>query len=192
MGCGISPQSPTAAVGLSRSGNNSVPLAGSINPPNGPFPATEQIDPPTSPALQPEPPFDVIAQRLRDRPDKATTYYVVIDPIDVTTGAFKDTVKAVLGALARIEGGPQFTAHVWDSLTAAQTEVSYKSQPDLFSDDQLMAKEAANETHFVASYVGGLVYPGEPPSFVILWFPESSIDNPMVGQRVSAEVWEAR
>lgn len=163
-----------------------------MNPPKGPFPATEQIDAPTvSPGL-PEPRFDVIAQRMRDRPDKATTYYVVIDPIDVTTEVFKDTVKAVLSALARIEGGPQFSAHVWDSLTAAQTEVSYKSQPDLFSDDQLTAKEAANETHFVASYVGGLQYPGEPPSFVILWFPESSIANPAVGQRVSAEVWEAR
>lgn len=192
MGCGMSPQSPTAAVGLSRSGNNSVLLPASINPPNGPFRATEQIDPPTSPALQPEPPFDVIAQRTRDRPDKATTYYVVIDPIDVTTEIFKDTVKSVFAALASVEGGPQFSAHVWDSLTAAQTEVSYKSQPDLFSDDQIAAKETANETHFVASYVGGLVYPGESPSFVILWFPHSSIDNLAVGQWVSAEVWEAR
>lgn len=135
------------------------------------------------------PPFQVIAQRMNDRPDEATSYYVVIDPVDVTFDGFKVAIKQILQALAYTHGGPVFTAQIWDHLPAAQTEVSHRSNPDLFSRDMFEAKEAFNNRHFIAQYVGGLASVSEPPAYVLMWFPMSGSADPTVSQWISAEVW---
>lgn len=115
----------------------------------------------------------------------------VMVPIDPAAPGFKPTVKQVLRSLASVNGGPDFTAHIWDEVTAAQTEVSYKSAPDLFSDDQYAAKEAANARHLVASYQGGVAPEGQPPAYVLFWFPDGSAgaDNLVAGSPMSSEVW---
>lgn len=110
-------------------------------------------------------------------------------PVDPAAPGFKPSVKQVLRALGAINGGPDFTAHIWDEVTAAQTEVSYKSAPDLFSNEQYAAKEAANSSHLVASYQGGVGQPGQTPAYVLFWFPDASAGD-LAGQRLmSSEVW---
>lgn len=141
------------------------------------------------PPSGPVPPFEVIAQRMNDRPDDATSYYVVIGPVDVSFDGFKSAVKQVLQALAYSNGGPVFTAQIWDHLPAAQTEVSHRSNPDLFSQDLFEAKEALNNRHFIAQYVGGLASVAEPPAYVLMWFPMSGSADSTVSQWISAEVW---
>ena len=186
------------------------------------------VQPPAEP-IGPVPPYEVIAQRTSDRSDKATTYYVVLVPVDpavagvapadpaaegaepvqsLADGAasaelvadvvvpvdpaapgFKPMVKQVLRSLASVNGGPDFTAHIWDEATAAQTEVSYKSAPDLFTNEQYAAKEAANARHLVASYQGGVGQAGQPSASVLFWFPDSDLDKSVTGSLMSSEVW---
>ncbi len=111
---------------------------------------------------------------------------VQIDPV---AAAFKPAVKQVLRSLASINGGSEFSAHIWDEITAAQTEVSYKSAPDLFSNEQYAAKEAANSSHLVATYQGGVGQPGQSPAYVLFWFPDAGAGD-MAGQSLmSSEVW---
>lgn len=147
-----------------------------------------QVTPTLDPGI-PVPRYDVIAQRNYDRPDRTTSYYVSIDPVDPTTDGFKAAVKQILRVLASVNGGPVFSAHIWDHPPAAQTEVGYVSNPDLFSDEMYTAKEVASDRHLVASYVGGLASANQPPTFVVFWFPKAGYYNQEVGSWVGAEVW---
>ena len=88
-----------------------------------------------------------------------------------------------------VNGRPEFTAHIWDEVTAAQTEVSYKSAPDLFTNEQYAAKEAANARHLVASYQGGVGQAGQPSAYVLFWFPDGGVEMPVGGSLMSSEVW---
>lgn len=202
-------------------------VGGTVNPAPAPQGAVP-VQPPAVP-IGPVPPYVVIAQRTSDRPDRATTYYVVLGsvdpailgtvpadvasegpepvqllgengapaelvaevmvPVDPASPGFKLSVKQVLRSLASINGGPDFTAHIWDEVTAAQTEVSYKSAPDLFSNEQYAAKEAANAGHLVASYQGGVEPEGQPPAYVLFWFPDGGAGNSVGGSLISSEVW---
>jgi hypothetical protein len=122
--------------------------------------------------------------------EAGTPAELVVDvQIDPATAAFKPAVKQVLRSLASINGGPDFSAHIWDEVTAAQTEVSYKSAPDLFSNEQYAAKEVANSRHLVASYQGGVEPPGQSPAYVLFWFPDAGTEDPVGGTVMSSEVW---
>jgi hypothetical protein len=113
----------------------------------------------------------------------------VIVPVDPVSASFKPAVKQVLRSLASINGGPEFSAHIWDETTAAQTEVSYKSAPQLFTNGQYAAKESANARHLVASFHGGVEPEGQPSAYVLFWFPDAGGDHPVVGSLMSSEVW---
>jgi hypothetical protein len=113
----------------------------------------------------------------------------VIVPADPGAAGFKPAVKQVLRSVASINGGPDFSAHIWDETTAAQTEVSYKSAPDLFTNEQYAAKEAANARHLVASYQGGVGQAGQPSAYVLFWFPDGGVEMPVGGSLMSSEVW---
>lgn len=147
------------------------------------------LPPPPAPPAGP-PRYSVIAQRANDRPDKMVTYYVEIDPIDPNVDAFKPTVKEILATLAANNGGPMFSAQIWDNLPAAQTEVSFVNNPDIFSEQLLEARKNYNDQHLIASYVGGLSSPGGALTYDLLWFPMTDPQTPAVGQWVSAEVWK--
>lgn len=136
------------------------------------------------------PGFEVVAERYRDRPDESATFYVVIDPVDPTSEVFKQGVRKVLTMLATNNNGPVFSAKIFDHRPAVQTEVSYLSNPDLFSQDLSDARERFNSQHLVANYVGGLSSVGEPPSFVLFWYPAAQNEKPELEQWVSAEVWK--
>lgn len=174
--------------------------------------------------IGPVPPYQVIAQRTSDRWDNATTYYIVLGPVeqppapiapagpapegsasgepagtalplpaanpaDIATGGFKLAVKQILRSLAVLNGGTKFSAHIWDEDTAAQTEVSYRAAPIMFSDRQYAAKQMANARHRIASYQGGIASPGQPDADVIFWFPEADVSDPVFGGLTSSEVW---
>ncbi len=113
----------------------------------------------------------------------------VIVPVDPAAPGFKPAVKQVLRSLTSVNGGPEFTAHIWDETTAAQTEVSYKSAPDLFSNEQYAAKEAANSSHLVATYQGGVGQPGQSPAYVLFWFPDAGAGDMASQSLMSSEVW---
>ena len=129
------------------------------------------------------------AQLLSEAGAPAELVADVMMPVDPATAGFKPAVKQVLRSLASVNGRPEFTAHIWDEVTAAQTEVSYKSAPDLFTNEQYAAKEAANARHLVASYQGGVGQAGQPSAYVLFWFPDGGVEMPVGGSLMSSEVW---
>lgn len=133
---------------------------------------------------EPEP-----VQLLADGDAPAELVPDVVGSFDPTAAGFKPAVKQVLKSLALMNGGPDFSAHIWDEATAAQTEVSYKSAPEHFSDHQYAAKEAGNARHLVASYYGGTEPVGQPQAYVLSWFPDAEQSLPLVGPLMSSEVW---
>ena len=138
---------------------------------------------PGAPGVEGSEPVQLLAEGT------APAELVVDVQIDPATAGFKPAVKQVLRSLGSINGGPEFTAHVWDEVTAAQTEVSYKSAPDLFTDGQYAAKEAANARHLLASYQGGVEPEGQSPAYVLFWFPDASSGDTVGHSLVSSEVW---
>lgn len=174
-------QGAVKAGGFSRDVQGQLGDAGPI------VPDTESL---TSVPLGPVPKFDVVARRSNDRPDKLVTYYAVIEPVNPGAEAFKLAVKQVLLALAADNGGPVFSASIWDQLPAAQTEVSFRSNPDLFSTQMLKARETFNSSHLIANYVGGVAAGDEPPTFLLFWFPDAGEESPQLDQWVSAEIWK--
>lgn len=183
------PQETPAAYfqGAVRAGGMSRDMPGQLGDVSSAGPGSESV---ASGAMGPVPKFQVVARRINDRADKFVTYYAVIEPVNPGAEAFKTAVKQVLLALAADNGGPAFSASIWDHLPAAQTEVSYRSNPDLFSTQMLKAREAFNSRHLVANYVGGLSTSDEPPSYVLFWFPDAGEETPQVDQWVSAEMWK--
>ena len=190
--CGSPPPAVQAAVyaGPNTNFKLSPPLidqtANSVESPGAAAAVTTAVQVPAGPV----PRFEVVAQRTNDRPDEATTYYVVIDPIDASNDGFKIAVKNVLFALRDNNGGPVFSARIFDNLPAVQTEVSFRSNPDLFSEDMMSAKGSFNGRHLVANYVGGLASVDEPPAYVLFWYPELAQESAPSNQWMSAEPWK--
>lgn len=154
--------------------------------------------PPTATSQAPTPTYNVVGEVTKRR-DNVPTYYVVTDPVDLSSDAFKQDVQRVVQALAKTNGGPNFNAWVYDDEAVAATEFHYDTNPSdalQRSTDQMNADEAEEEQHLVAMYVGGWDQNTAKPStatdaYNISWFPSASTDSPNVGQYVSwQEQWK--
>lgn len=136
----------------------------------------------------PTPNFKIVGKRYV-RKDNAPGYYVVIDPVDLSNDSFKQNVKLVLQALAKTNGGPNFTAWVLDDEAVANTKYSYDTNPGADTVDKMKAQQAAEEQHLIAGYTGGwdTTYAHSSTAddaYTISWFPAAIIDSPNVGQYV--------
>lgn len=149
------------------------------------------VDPAIAGVAPGDPPVEGLepVQLLVEEAPPAELVADVVVPVDPAAAGFKPAVKQVLRSLASINGGPKFSAHVWDEVTAAQTEVSYKSAPSLFTNEQYAAKELANSSHLIASYQGAVETPGQSPAYVLFWFPDAGMDKPVGVSLMSSEVW---
>jgi len=126
---------------------------------------------------------------------------VVIDPIDPTTDGFKQTVKQVVGELAKDNGGPNFLAGIWDDPDAAQVAIDYINNPNKIPFEDQKAQNPGYEQHNIAIYQGGLQCPSQgaaaciPSSsadaFTLAWFPNAAATAPDAGQwSGSGETWK--
>jgi hypothetical protein len=116
------------------------------------------------------------------RHDDQPTYYVVVDPVNLDSSAFKDTVKNAVETLAADNGNPDFTAWIFDDLEIAKTAYAEADAPiDLTGDTNAMkAKLQAKELHLIAVYSGGNSMTQNP--YEISWFPSATSDSPTVGR----------
>ena len=136
----------------------------------------------------PTPNYRQIQRNVSDRRDGKYSYYVVIDPVDLSNDGFKQNVKLVLQAIAKDNGGPNFSARIFDDEAVANNYLSDKSDPPL---DQGVVKEhnAQEEQHLIATFVGGIDQDTAQPStadtaYNISWFPAAFTGSPNVGQYV--------
>ncbi len=118
-------------------------------------------------------------------------YWVVIEPVDVSNDSFKQNVKLVVQALAKINGSPNFTANIYDDEVVANARTtldpSSPGQPH-----PTVGPQAVQTQHYVASYEGRL--PAENPyaehPYEIWWYPAAYTDSPNVGRYVHGEPWK--
>lgn len=139
----------------------------------------------TTPA-QLTPPYSVVGQ-LEWRKDGEPTYYIAIDPVDLSNDGFKQTIKLITQKLAEDDGNADFSAKFYDDQSVAEQALS----TDPGSGNHTLPDKAALDLkgqHLVAIYGGGLeaaLYPYE-----LMWYPSASTDTPNVGHWVGSEEWK--
>jgi hypothetical protein len=134
------------------------------------------------------PKYSVVGKSSRPVDGKAI-YFVLIAPVDLSTGAFKHDVKLVLQAVAKTNGGSDFSARILDDETIASQAFSEETDPRLSqSPDEQREFEERKGQHLVAMYSGGL-NTGLGYSYDISWYPAALSDTPNVGQYAGSEEW---
>jgi len=136
------------------------------------------------------PHYEIVGKDANERFDHEPIYYVVIEPVNLSNDSFKKRVKLVLQAIAKTNGGPDFSANIFDDEAAAKTEYSHRTHPGNENPDEAKAQITLVEQHLVAGYDGGLLASGAPYPYEIMWYPSASTDSPNVGQYVGDEEWK--
>jgi hypothetical protein len=147
-------------------------------------------------------------QEGRAESDGRPSYYVVVDPVDLSNDGFKQRVKLVLQAVARTKGDADFVARVYDKQGAADWEWAHVedgpesceidgpcgTRPPLpedpaerrRSDEQFKAEQGDSRRHVVAFYSGG--YESERPwPYELAWYPWLSDEVSDTGAEVEYE-----
>jgi hypothetical protein len=168
----------------------STSSAGSSDPPM----ATAQVAPSTLSNKPSTPNYKIVAEAPDRRFDHKDTYYAATGPVDLSNDGFKRDVKLVLRAVARSNGGPNFSANVYDDETVAKTADTQDNGPASVGPDEVKAQAAQEAQHLVAMYDGGIDGQAQASSaddaYAITWFPAADSSTPNVGQYAdSREQW---
>lgn len=141
------------------------------------------------PLSGPTPQYSVIGQ-LPWRRDGKPTYYVVIDPVDLSNDGFKLAVKLVTQAIARMDGAADFSAKFYDDQTVANVAFTTDPGSGNRGTKPPLDKAALDERgqHLVAIYSGGLEM--QPSPYQMMWYPGAFTVTPNVGRWVSNEDWK--
>ena len=127
------------------------------------------------------PNYFIVAKTIAKTSDSRNYYYLVIDPVHRYDDSFKQTVKLVLQAVAKTDGGANFYAEVYDDEAAANAGVSHKDHLG----DLTPQQKLAHGDHFVAVYFGGLdkssgqTSNADSASYEIIWYPSGTWGSPM-------------
>lgn len=159
-----------------------------------PKPSTKQPEPAKQPVT---PSYKVIAKSDTERFDKKTTYYVLIDPVDLSNDGFKKDVKLVLQAVTKTNGNPNFTANVYDNADAATAGANlYNDPPISHGKAAAQAYSDRNAQHLIAEYNGGIngdtgKVSSANSAYSISWFAGANKSTPNVGKYVVfSEQWK--
>ena len=108
------------------------------------------------------------------RQGREDRYYLLMDPVDLSSAAFKSNVKAIITELVSEHGPLYIEFH--DSLKSLTT--SYKQYGDLsLGRNRTAAEDAEQERHYIAQYLGG-------SDHTLSFFPASTSGSPGVGRYV--------
>lgn len=134
------------------------------------------------------PKYSVVGQSSRPVDGKAV-YFVLIDPVDLSTDGFKQDVKLVLRAVAKTNGSDVFSARILDQEAIAREAFAEETDPRVSqSPDEKRDFEERKRQHLVAMYSGGL-NTGLGYPYDISWYPAASTDAPNVGRYAGSEEW---
>jgi hypothetical protein len=161
----------------------------------------------TAPSAPASPRYSIIGQKVHS--DGRTNYYVVVDAVDLSNDGFKQRVKAVLQAVARTNGDPEFVARVYDDRGAAEWAWSaYEDVPESCeiggpcgtrppipadadernrADEQSKAEKHASDRHVVAFYSGGAKSDDDEWPYGLAWYPFLSDEVTDTGGEVNYE-----
>ncbi|PJK17643.1 hypothetical protein CQS04_01845 [Chryseomicrobium excrementi] len=115
------------------------------------------------------------------RYDGGTSYYVLLESVDLNSAVFMDDVKYIVDELVR-EKGEKISIEIFDNRDAL--ELAYKQYGDLSLERTLTESENLWQArHYIAAYSGNLetgIYFN-----TLLMFPSASSDHPEVGEFVA-------
>lgn len=127
-------------------------------------------------------PYEVVITDESVTPAKLTQYWVVIAPVDLSTDAYKDAVKAIITDLARKDGKAEIMVDVVTSLEIARA-ASPSATPafiEEYGEDYFLRTIPELEVDgYIASYAGGFDEDSLEPSisaeaYEIVWRPAAS------------------
>lgn len=124
--------------------------------------------------------YDIIYS-IEKRYDGGTSYYVLIDSVDLNSLLFMDDVKYIVNDLVR-EKGEKISIELFDNRDAL--ELAYKQYGDLSLERTLTESENLWQgRHYIAAYSGNL----ETGFYfnTLLMFPSASSDHAEVGKYVA-------
>ncbi len=142
------------------------------------------------------PRYTIVGQTDTIAFDNRESYYVLIDPVDLSSENFKDGVIAVLEDIARSNGGPDFSAFVFDDRALAEQQFHHfwsyvHDKPlDALSPGEYEQLDEKKRLHSIAMYIGGNNPEGEGSSYEIFWFPDAEPDDPDVGKYTGSQQWK--
>ncbi|GEM_PF-3150190 len=76
------------------------------------------------------PKYEIVQTKDNVGVAKNTDYYVLIDPVDLSSEAFKDTVKSILTDIAKKEGKPEFGATIYTDKEVLEYDTGIKGMPE--------------------------------------------------------------
>ncbi|MDP7735120.1 hypothetical protein [Mycobacterium paragordonae] len=153
----------------------------------------------TSSAITPQPaaPSYKILGTTHHRDDNArNNYYIAIAPVDLSNDSFKSGVLLVVQAVAKTNGGPDFSAWIYDDEAVANTAYHSDTHPLELSLDEMKAFSLQEERHLLLDYQGGWDATNAHPStadaaYTITWFSAAGSPHPVVGKYSSEpEQWK--
>lgn len=114
------------------------------------------------------------------RYDGGIIYYVVIDPVDLTSDTFKNNIKDLVNKITKEKGG-KISIEFFDSETTSG--VHYKEYVEMsLSPQEIKDAQADISIHYIASFSGELetgIYNNS-----LMFFPGAFKDNKTVGKYV--------
>lgn len=123
------------------------------------------------------PKYEIVHEVSGKRYDGGKIYYVLIDPVKLSSTSFKDDVKIIINNITK-EKGAKISVNIYDKKTALESsydEASYQKVPT-------QKENAEDEIHNVAIFSGELktnIYPN-----TLSFFPATFTDNKTVGKYV--------
>lgn len=169
VGSGISNESPTVE-------NTPSPVAAEVEPTVTPNNKEEQNTQSSEVKYQ-------VIYSIQKRYDGGISYYVLIDPVDLSKPTFIEDVKYITNKLIR-EKGKKISIEIFDNRDAL--ELAYKQYGDMSLERPLTESENMWQgTHYIAGYGGELETGFYFNTFFL--FPSASSDHPKVGKYVSTE-----
>lgn len=170
------------------SGDASGPTEGNADPTDEPSEPNETPEATEAPApgdaAYAGPPYEVVTTDENVTPANLTQYWVLIDPVDLSTDAYKDSVRAIISDLARKDGEPEMSVEVVTNREIAEAESPSSTSAFIeeYGDQYFLETIPALEVEgWVASYRGGLDGNTLEPSssaeaYEIIWRPYATAE----------------
>jgi len=154
-------------------------------------------------AQETTPGYEIVYTRENVDIANNTEYYVLIDPVDLSSDAFMDTVKSIITDIARVEGKPEFGAKLYTDREVLEYGYELPSSDEFPATQEgiqqyrayLQSMAAKSASTLIASYVGGIDLlqaraSRDVGAYSILWFGSAFTDHPIVGGYVGDEEWK--
>ena len=131
-------------------------------------------------SVKAEPRYTIIYTKPKLRSDQAAAYWVLVDPVDLSSDAFKSDVENVVRKLI-VEEGTKISLSIFDDRSAL--DVNYKQYGDLSLGRVRTDEESkAQEQHFVATFDGDYQAFNFQYDDELTYFPGAIKSTPTVGQ----------